>query len=376
MNQKEFIGVGSIKIVKDILEENNAKRVLLVTADRPYITSGAKIKLDEILKSIYTERFYQFEVNPKLEDVFAGVEILNNTKFDIIIAVGGGSVMDMAKMINILAVQKERMLIDYIKNSNLIIENGLPLVAIPTTTGTGSEATHFSVVYVDNMKHSLAHHFMLPDYAVVDAELSYNLPSNIAAASGMDALSQAIESYWAVKSTDESKKYAKKAVELIIPVIEDAVSGNKYAREVMSKAAHLAGKAINISTTTAPHAISYPITSCFGLQHGHAVSLTLGYFFEINYYFKDSDVIDKRGVNYLKTTMEDLFLMFDVCSATECKNKWYGLMKTIGLNSNLGNIGISTEQDVVKITDNINHQRLSNNPVRISEKTLSAIFNK
>jgi len=376
VNQKEFIGVGSIQIVKDIIEENNAKRVLLVTCKTPYTNSGAKNKLDEILKNVYTERFDQFEINPKLEDVYAGIEILNNTKFDIIIAVGGGSVMDMAKLINILSVQKDRMLLDYINDSKLITENGLPLVAIPTTSGTGSEATHFSVVYVGNIKHSLAHHFILPDYAVVDAELSYNIPSHIAAASGMDALSQAIESYWAVKSTDESKKYAKKAIELILPVIEDAVSGNKQAREVMSKAAHLAGKAINISTTTAPHAISYPISTYFGLPHGHAVALTLGYFFEINYDFKDNDVNDTRGLNYLKTTMEELFIMFDVSSSIECKKKWYGLMKKIGLNDNMRNIGISTEHDVGKITENINQQRLINNPVRISKKSLRAIFNK
>jgi alcohol dehydrogenase len=376
VKQKEFIGLGSIENVKDIIEEISANNILLVTGKKSYDTFGAKNKLEKILKGVYTEQFDQFEVNPKLEDVYVGIEILSNTKFDLIIAVGGGSVLDMAKLINILAVQIQNDLLQYIDGSKLITECGLPLVAIPTTAGTGSEATHFSVVYVDSIKYSLAHHFMLPNYAIIDTELSYNLPPHIAAASGLDALSQAVESYWAVKSTEESKKYAAAAIKLILPVIEDAVSGNNRAKEIMSKAAHLAGKAINISTTTAPHAISYPITTYFGLQHGHAVSLTLGYFFEINYNFKDIDVIEIRGVDYLKSTMEELFLMFEASSAVECKDKWYSLMGKLGLDNSIRNIGISTEHDVGKITDNINQQRLSNNPVNISENLLRLILSK
>ena len=373
MEQKEFIGAGSIKNVKKILEENSAKKVLLVTGKKSFITSGAQNKLDEILKGIHTEQFDQFEVNPKLESVYAGIEILNNTKFDLVIAVGGGSAIDMAKLINILAVQKNTILLDYINDSKLIEGCGLPLVAIPTTSGTGSEATHFSVVYVDKIKHSLAYHFMLPNYAVVDTELSYNLPAHIAAAGAMDALSQAVESYWAVKSTEKSKKYAAEAIKLILSVIEDAVSGNKRAREVMSKAAHLAGKAINITTTTAPHAISYPITTYYGLQHGHAVALTLGYFFEINYSFNDDDIVDRRGVDYLKNIMEDLYIMFQVKTANECKNKWFSLMSTIGLDIEIKDIVMSAEE-INRIVRSVNMKRLANNPVRICEEQIRKIF--
>ena len=284
MKQKEFIGLGAIDKAKEIIKEIGAKKVLLVTGKKSYGNSGAKGKLEKILSDVYVEQFDQFEVNPKLEDVCTGVDILNNTKFDLIIAVGGGSVLDMAKLINILAVQIEDDLLLYINDSKLISKRGLPLVAIPTTSGTGSEATHFSVVYVDSVKYSLAHDLMLPNYSIVDAELSFNLSPHIAAATGMDALSQAVESYWAVKSTEESKKYAEEAIKLILPVIEDAVSGNNRSKEIMSKAAHLSGKAINISTTTAPHAISYPITTHFGLQHGHSVALMLGNFFVINFH--------------------------------------------------------------------------------------------
>ena len=374
MSQKEFIGVGCINNIKEIIKETRAKKILLVTGKQSYIDCNAKSQIDKILNNIYTEQFNQFEVNPKLDSVYTGIALLKNTKFDIIIAVGGGSVIDMAKTINILAVQKDGDLVKYIDDNTLIIEKGLPLVAIPTTAGTGSEATHFSVVYIDNVKYSLAHRFMLPNYAIIDAELSFNLPSHIAAASGMDALSQAVESYWAVKSTEESKKYASEAIVLILKVLQDAVVGDKCSRIAMSKAAHLAGKAINITTTTAPHAISYPITAYFGLQHGHAVALTLGYFFEINYTFQDIDLNEPRGADYLKNIMEKLYTMFGVSSALECKNKWYRLMSKIGLESNMENIMTLSEYEIEKIISNVNLERLNNNPVRVSKNKLKEIF--
>jgi alcohol dehydrogenase len=372
--QKEFIGIGSINSIKEIIEETHAKKIFLVTGKQSYISCNAKSWIDEILNNRYVKQFNQFEVNPKLNDVYTGIGLLNNTKFDLVIAVGGGSVIDMAKLINILAVQKDNDLEKYINDNALITENGLPLVAIPTTAGTGSEATHFSVVYIDNIKYSLAHYFMLPNYAIINAELSCNLPSHIVAASGMDALSQAVESYWSVKSTEKSKIFASESIVLILEVLQDAVKGDKQARIIMSKAANLAGKAINITTTTAPHAISYPITTYFQLQHGHAVALTLGHFFEINYNFQDIDIVDPRGSNYLKNTMEQLYTMFGVKSALECKNRWHYLMDKIGLESKPKNVGISSKYKIDKIIDNVNLQRLNNNPVRVSKSTLKEIF--
>jgi alcohol dehydrogenase class IV len=374
VGQKEFIGVGCINNIKEIIKETRAKKILLVTGKQSYIRCNAKSQIDEILNNIYTEQFNQFEVNPKLDDVYTGVRLLKNTKFNLIIAVGGGSVIDMAKLINILGAQKDNDLVKYINDNVLITEKGLPLVAIPTTAGTGSEATHFSVVYVDNVKHSLAHHFMLPDYAIVDAKLSYNLPSHIAAASGMDALSQAVESYWAVKSTEESKNFASEAIVLILEVLRSAVAGDKKARIIMSKAAYLAGKAINITTTTAPHAISYPITTFFGLQHGHAVALTLGNFFVINYIFNDNTVDDLRGSEYVKSTMMELYKMFNTSSAIECKNTWYNLMRDIGLDTSIRELVASKDIDVNKIINGINTDRLMNNPVRISKSTIRELL--
>ncbi len=374
MNQEEFIGIDSISNINKIIKKTHTNKILLVTGRQSYIFCGAKKKLDKILNDTYTEQFNKFEVNPKFDDVYAGTQLLKNNKFDLVIAVGGGSVIDMAKLINILAVQESKNLLTYVNNNTLIVKKGLPLIAIPTTSGTGSESTHFSVVYIDNIKYSVAHKFMLPDYVIIDAKLSSNLPLHIVAASGIDALSQAVESYWSVKSTEKSKIFASEAIILILKSLKYAVEGDKQARIIMSKAAHLAGKAINITTTTAPHAISYPITTYYGLQHGHAVALTLGSFFEINYNFLDSDIVDSRGVSYLRNTMEELYDMFGVESPLECKSKWYHIMDSIGLESNIESIGISSEKKIDEIINSVNLQRLSNNPVRVSKNTLKKIF--
>ena len=280
----------------------------------------------------------------------------------------------MAKTINILAVQSDDNLVKYINDSTLITEKGLPLVAIPTTVGSGSEATHFSVVYMDYKKHSLSHIFMLPNYVIVDAELSYNIPQHILASSGIDALSQAVESYWAVKSTDKSKNFASKAIVLTLDALHDAVEGDERAIVKMSKASNLAGKAINITTTTAPHAISYSITTNFGISHGHAVALTLGKFFEINYNASASSINDPRGLDYLNKTMNEIFAMFGVSSHLECSREWYRIMIKINLEHNFKNIGIKTDIDIEKIVNHVDLLRIKNNPVLLNKSRIRKIF--
>ena len=325
-----------------------------------------------IRDSITVERFYDFEVNPKIEDVYDGVRMALKMKPDLIVAIGGGTVLDMAKLINILSSQKDYSFINIIENSSLINKQGLsPLVAIPTTSGTGSEATHFAVVYVDKNKYSLAHKFMLPDYVIVDSSLSNKMPKNLAASAAIDALSQSIESYWSVGSTNESQQYARQSIEIILASIEKAViEKDADAKDLMSLAANLSGKAINISKTTAAHAISYPISTYFNVPHGHAVGLSLGCFFEINSNFELHGINDSRGSSYIANTMQQLLKLFGASSPLDCKLAWYKIMNNIGLETNMSKLGICSSDDVDLILNNVNLERLNNNPVVVSEETL------
>ena len=374
--QIEYIGTNSLQNIKKIISDIGAKKILLVTGKDSYIESGSEQKISQYLDNITVERFYDFEVNPKIEDVYDGVSMALRMKPDLIVAIGGGTVLDMAKLINILSSQKDYSFINIIENSSLINKQGLsPLVAIPTTSGTGSEATHFAVVYVDKNKYSLAHKFMLPDYVIVDSSLSNKMPKNLAASAAIDALSQSIESYWSVGSTNESQQYARQSIEIILASIEKAViEKDADAKDLMSLAANLSGKAINISKTTAAHAISYPISTYFNVPHGHAVGLSLGCFFEINSNLELHGINDSRGSSYIENTMQQLLKLFGASSPLDCKLAWYKMMKNIGLETNMSKLGICSSDDVDLILNNVNLERLNNNPVVVSEETLKNIL--
>jgi len=143
----------------------------------------------------------------------------------------------------------------------------------------------------------------------------------------------------------------------------------------MALAAHLSGKAINISKTTAAHALSYSMTTLFGIPHGHAVALTLGKFFSINYNANKNNILDQRGGIYLNKTMKELFNMFDCDTADCCHDKWYELMKLLDLEINIMNLGIKNIEDIECIVNNINIERIKNNPVLLDKKELFKIFN-
>ena len=238
-----------------------------------------------ILKNRHYVRFFDFEDNPNIEDVYKGVDLYNDFKCELIIAVGGGSVIDMAKLIKYF-YKKDKPFINYFESKILKNENP-SLIVLPTTAGTGSEATQFAVVYVESNKFSISDRFLLPEYVFIVPKFHLSQSSYQKAVSGIDALAQAIESYWSLNSTKESKESSIDALKLIIPNLPSVINNNYdlTTHKKMAKGAFLAGKAINIAKTTAPHAFSYYLTKRFNLPHGHAVGLFLPSFICYNAYY-------------------------------------------------------------------------------------------
>ncbi len=271
MTQKEHTGFDSIFHLRDFLAEFGSRRIFLVTGKESYSACGAEAYLHDLLRNYKVWRFYDFAVNPRIEDIDRGINTFIAAECDVLVAVGGGSVIDMAKTINFLAAHP--LTLDGYRVRPGAREGTLrPLIAIPTTSGSGSEATHFSVVYVGQQKHSIADERMLPAVAIVDPKLTMSLPKYTTAVSGLDALSQAVESYWSIHSTNESRRFARGAVKSIVANLHLAVNNpTADSRLRMAEAAHLAGKAINTTRTSAAHSISYPLTSYYGIPHGHAV---------------------------------------------------------------------------------------------------------
>lgn len=364
---------GSIKHIKQIVEKHHAKRILAVTGKNSFRKSGASIALNQYLGDREIIHFSDFEVNPRLEDALAGIKLIEQTKPDMIIAIGGGSAMDMGKLITTLSAQPHGDFRQIIKTCD-VTRKGLPLVAIPTTAGTGSEATHFAVVYVQGKKYSLADSTILPDYAIVDANLTTSNSPYQAASSGMDALCQAVESYWAITSTKISKSFAAQAIQMILPAIRDAVcKKDKEAQQAMALGANIAGKAINITKTTAPHALSYPITTHYGLPHGHAVALLLGKFFIINN-AGISTPRDMRGSAYIENTFKTLHQLLGCNNTLSCATQWYQLMEDIGLSTDMSKLGMAGKIDFELIFNNVNMERLGNHPVYFKNTDLLNAF--
>lgn len=321
----EILGRGSISALKDIVQG----RVLLFTQRALYELFGSALGLENAI--LYAE----ITENPKREEIEKAEEALSQESMDSIVAFGGGSVLDFAKAYRFYTGRT------------------VPLIAIPTTAGTGSEATQFAVVYVDGVKTSLDDARVRPDGTIVDSQFSECAPLYVKACCAMDAYAQAIESFWAKGATAESRAYATDAISLCRDHLVRAVNTrDPDANEALAKAAHLAGKAINISRTTAAHALSYKLTFTYGIPHGHAVALMLpGVFLKNLGSFPDEDVLLRSmGIH-----------------RTQIRSHFQKRMRDIGLKDDFQQLGIT---DLTCIVNSVNADRLKNNPVQLSRDDL------
>jgi alcohol dehydrogenase class IV len=372
--QNEYMGEKSVSFLKGILKENSAKRIFLVTGKQSYYNPVIQAKLQGIFNGFEIVHYSGMQSIPTAEDIRNGVSLFFDSSPDIVVAIGGGSIIDIAKTVNACAAQNGTKLEQIIKN-NSIQNKGKSLIAVPTTAGSGSEATHFAVVYINGIKYSLRHPSIRPDYVIIDPELTYTLPSRTTAITGIDALAQAIESYWCVNSTPESQDYARQAISLIMQNLHIAVhSPTPDSRKKMMRAANLAGKAINITQTTAPHAISYPITSRFNIPHGHAVGLTLPLILEYNSKATVADILDNRGTDYVIRTINEIVSLLNARDAEDAKQILTRLMESCGLQTKLSQIGIEKSGIMLIVDEGFNPDRIKNNPRLITRDALEQIL--
>lgn len=353
---KSYLGNYSYKKIQSIIHENGIKRVFLVTNKNSFLDRGVSHYILRALDGCEYVRFSDFRINPRFEDAGKAIESVLEFKPDLIIGVGGGSAMDMSKLIHHLSAYKsfdKQTIVSGLQNHTTKTQ----LMLIPTTSGSGSEATRFAIVYIDGKKHTLSHRSVLPDYAVVDGLLSEKLPGNVTAYTGIDAISQAIESYWSNGANEKSRSYALKALKYLVPSICDVVTKPTLdLREKMAIGAFYAGKAINISKTTLVHAFSYYLTTEYGFPHGHAVGIVMPYFLVAN--TKEKDITP-------------ILEIFEVKSPLELKTRFIALMKEIGLYRSLEDIIQTDMEDFISA---VNMERLKNNPVVFTRKQFTSLF--
>tara|TARA_B100000965_G_C19591616_1_gene758203 strand:- start:131 stop:1228 length:1098 start_codon:yes stop_codon:yes gene_type:complete len=364
--------INSTEDIKNFISDKNFKKIFVLCGKKSFITSGAEILFKELLNNKEVKLFYKISEFPVLEELIKIINDVKNFKPDLILAVGGGAVMDYAKIANVVDIK------DNLKN--LIVNYSYPfkdkftkLAVIPTTAGSGAEVTSNAVIYVDGIKHSFESELLVPDNFFLIPEFLISAPNKIKASAGFDAIAQALESLISKKSNEQSIEYASKSLRVSInSYISFLNDPNLKNATEMSIASNLAGKAISISKTTAPHAASYPFTSLFNISHGHAVGLFFENFFKFNF-----DNLNRSETSFdLKKRFDLIFNLFDVKNINDFNSKISLIKKQAKLEDNLKKLNINIEESSEKIIKGINLLRLGNNPVKIDGNDIFKIISK
>lgn len=352
-------------------EENGIHSIFLV-CDRSleYLRLNDYIDGLEDRCGIKVFKFSDFEPNPKYESVREGVRLFRDSSCNCIVAIGGGSAIDVAKCIKLYSSSEcDGADGSYLKQP--IVENKVKLLAIPTTAGTGSEATRYAVVYYEGNKQSITHGSIVPWTVLFDPTVLNTLPDYQKRSCVMDALCHAIESYWSINSTEKSKEYSKQAIRLITQNIDHYLAGDESKYPVMQEAAYVAGKAINITQTTAGHAMCYGLTSKYGISHGHAAALCVRELWPWMLGSPASVCIDERGSKYLKGVYREIAEAFGKADPMDGYREYQDIVDSLDLSHPVGD-----EADIEELTRTVNATRLSNHPVKLSEDDIRKLYKK
>lgn len=342
----------------------------------PLLVCGSSIRLLKVGKYFETVEarlgirityFSEFSPNPTYDSVVKGIRAFRENACDAVIAVGGGSAMDVAKCIKLWTTMKD----DECYLEQAIIPNDIKLWAVPTTAGTGSEATRFAVIYYQGEKCSVSDYSCIPSTVLMDASTLDSLPEYQRKATMLDAFCHAIESFWSVNSTEESKGYAREAISMILENTDAYLANDAMGNEKMLYAANLAGKAINITQTTAGHAMCYKLTTLYRMAHGHAAALCVSVLWP--YMIRNLDkCVDPRGKEYLERMFRELAECMGCSDVEEAAGKFVEILNGLGVHSPVR----GKKEDYSILKTSVNLQRLKNNPICMDEKVIDDLYHQ
>jgi len=307
-----YTGWGSLSHLQEEVERFNAKKILVVT-DPFLVELGLTNQVIAPLKEAGYEIEIYSDVVPE-PPLAIGEKLVAHTRqnqFDLVIGVGGGSALDLSKLAGVLA-SHEGKVEDYLNltGTKKVIKKGLPTILIPTTSGTGSEVTNISVLSLESTKDVVTHDFLVADVAIVDPALTISLPPKVTAATGVDALTHAVEAYISKNASPVSDALALQAIRLISNSIRTAVSNgeDKQARTDMSYGSYLAGLAFFNAGVAGVHALAYPLGGQYHIAHGDSNAVLLPY---VMGYIRQScekrmkDIYDAMGYSSANISQEE-----------------------------------------------------------------------
>ncbi|RNF39538.1 iron-containing alcohol dehydrogenase [Planococcus salinus] len=372
--KKIYHGEGSLNMLETILQELQVQKVFLLS--------------DPILKElgVIEPLLKQFEKAQVEVDLYTGVEPepsvqvgndilerVRKSKPDLVVGVGGGSAMDLAKTAAAL-YDNEGQVEDYLNltGQKSFVSKGLPKVLIPSTAGTGAEVTNIAAFSLEDSKDVVTHDFMLADFAIVDPVLTYTSPSKVTAASGIDAFTHALEAYTSINATPLTDALAIDAMTRIVGSIRTAVwnGQDKQAREEMALGSLIAGLSFFNAGAAGVHALAYPIGGLFKIPHGESNAVMLPYVYDFIFpacLDKMVKVAEIFGISAEGKTKRQM--------ALEVVRSIQELVKDVGVSAELSDYGIA-EDDIERLAVNGVEQKrlLGRSPRKLDLDAIRSIY--
>lgn len=346
-------GSGSLKRLPEMITKLKIRHPMIVGSE---LLTGRLLRQHTALLTCPV--FSGYHPNPDLEDARAGAEQFQREQCDGLISIGGGSAIDTAKAVKaFMSVQDP----DDVARNMYPDSMPIPHIAVPGTAGTGSEATQTAVVYRNGIKLSLNHPGLKPDGVVLDASLLESLPVYHKKSCALDALAQGIESYWCASANDDSRVHAYLAILGVLDNLKAYLAGDVHAAEEMLDASYQSGKAIQITRTTAAHAMSYRLTKEFGIAHGHAVMVTLPVLWEM-----------AAEQESMRETLDELTKIMRLGNQLMVPRLLRGILFDLEMEIP----ELKGEQMLDDLTDAVNAERLNNHPVRMTREEIREAYRR
>ncbi|MBP1932367.1 iron-containing alcohol dehydrogenase [Ammoniphilus resinae] len=370
---KLIMGTGSIAQIGQEAKKLGATKVLLVT-DKILNQNGlvqkvvAPLKKEDLSVDIIDEVIPE----PPFENVEQIAGKIRDKGYDLFIGLGGGSSLDVTKVLSVMMTNSGdvRELVGIEKVAN----KGTPFILVPTTAGTGSEVT-YNAIFTDtrdNVKKGIVSPYLLPDVAIVDAELTMSMPPSVTAATGMDALVHAVESYTAIRSNELTDGIALQAIKLISRSLRQAVyqGQNLSAREDLAMGSLLAGISLGNAGVGAVHALAYPLGGKFKVPHGVANSLLLPFVMKYNVISnleKFAEVARAMGEQVEGLSLRE--------AAEQAVRAMAQLSVDVGIPTDLKQVGVKQE-DIAGLAEEASKidRLLNNNPRWLTVREIEAIY--
>ena len=357
----------TIRFGYDCVQQLNALPELqgcrtMIASDARLASTPAVAKIIADLPNVGV--FMEIEPNPTVESVDALAAQLRANNANALVAIGGGSVMDCAKAAAVLATSDADTIRLFHTGGRPVPATSIPMIAIPTTAGTGSEVTPFAVL--DDRTHGtkapIGGNALYPTVALIDPRLTESLPLSVTAASGLDALAHCMEGYWSINHQPICDALAIEGARLVFTHLETAMlePGNREAREQMAYAALLGGMAFQLPKNAIVHACSFPLSQQAHLSHGAACAFTLEFALRLN-----APVMEGR--------MEYFANACGFATIEEMAQRIRHLKKTGGMPITLKDAGIAAEQ-VPALIAGCTHPLMKNNPVTVTKEILEQLF--